>query len=90
MKTKKKIEYKKIALAFIVLFSVLFISLGRIAELLGIYIDSSVDQALVYAILGSYVSYCLASASDKFGMNKYGKTELPQLGIDYETDDGSE
>ena len=69
---RKHIEYKKIALAFIVLFSVLFISTGRIAELAGFDIDSSVDTALVYVILGAYAAYCTASATDKYGMNKYG------------------
>jgi hypothetical protein len=87
-KTRKKIEYKKIALAFIVFFSVLFISIGRIAELFGLIIDSSVDTALVYTILGSFASYCLASATDKYGMNKFGHASV--LGQDYEKDDGTE
>lgn len=87
-KKKKKIEYKKIALAFIVLFSVSFITVGRIAELFGTIIDSSVDTALVYAILGSFASYCLASASDKYGMNRYGLGA--KLGEDYEEGDGTE
>ena len=92
----RHIEYKKIALAFIVLFSVLFIIAGRIAELFGVIIDSSVDTALVYVILGAYAAYCTASATDKYGMNKYGAfvpdgtANIPQLGIDYEKEDGSE
>ncbi len=85
---KRHIEYKKIALAFIVLFSVLFIAIGRIAELFGIIIDSSVDTALVYAIIGSFASYCIASASDKYGMNKYGQGA--KIGEEYETGDGTE
>ncbi len=88
MKKKRKIEYKKIALAFIVLFSVLFISIGRIAELFGLLIDSSVDTALVYTILGSFASYCIASASDKYAMNKFGNAAI--LGQDYEKGDGTE
>ncbi len=87
---KRHIEYKKIALAFIVLFSVLYISVGRTAELLGVMIDSSVDTALVYVIFGAYAAYCTASATDKYGMNKYGATDIPQLGSDYEKEDGSE
>ncbi len=90
MKNRRHIEYKKIALAFIVLFSVLFIIAGRIAELFGVIIDSSVDTALVYVILGAYAAYCTASATDKYGMNKYGAANIPQLGIDYEKEDGSE
>jgi len=85
---KRHIEYKKIALAFIVLFSVFFIAIGRIAELFGIIIDSSVDTALVYAIIGSFASYCIASASDKYGMNKYGQGA--KIGEEYETGDGTE
>jgi hypothetical protein len=85
---KKHIEYKKIALAFIVIFSVLFISIGRIAEMLGVMIDSSVDTALVYAILGAFASYCVASATDKYGMNKFGHSNM--IGIEYEEGDGSE
>lgn len=87
-KRRKKIEYKKIALAFIVLFSVFFISIGRVAELFGLIIDSSVDTALVYTILGAFASYCLASATDKYGMNKFGHTAT--LGQDYEQGDGTE
>lgn len=87
---KRHIEYKKIALAFIVLFSVLYISVGRTAELLGVMIDSSVDTALVYVIFGAYAAYCTASATDKYGMNKYGAADIPQLGSDYEKEDGSE
>jgi hypothetical protein len=85
---KRHIEYKKIALTFIVLFSVLFIAIGRIAELFGIIIDSSVDTALVYTILGSFASYCVASASDKYGMNKYGHGA--RIGKEYEKGDGTE
>ena len=69
---KRKTEYKKLALALIVIFSVLFISAGRMAAFAGLDIDSSVDTALVYVIFGAYAAYCTASATDKYGMNKYG------------------
>lgn len=85
---KRHIEYKKIALAFIVLFSVLYISVGRTAELLGVIIDSSVDTALVYVIFGAYAAYCTASATDKYGMNKFGQGA--KIGEDYEQGDGTE
>ena len=69
-------------------FAVFFIAIGRIAELFGMIIDSSVDTALVYAILGAFASYCIASATDKYGMNKYGNGA--KIGEDYEEGDGSE
>lgn len=85
---KKHVEFKKIALGFIVIFSVLFISIGRLAELLGLIVDPSVDTALVYAVIGAFASYCLASATDKYGMNKYGNGD--KIGVTYEEGDGSE
>ena len=88
MKKKKHIEFKKIALGFIVAFSLLFISIGRIAELFGLFVDSAVDTALVYAVIGAFASYCLASASDKYGMNKFGNGD--KIGVEYEKGDGSE
>lgn len=85
---KNKIEFKKIALSGIVIFAIAYISIGRIAELCGAIIDTAVDVALVYAVIGAFASYCIASATDKYGMNKYGQGA--KIGIDYEEGDGSE
>lgn len=85
---KKHIEFKKIALGLIVVFALAFISIGRIAELFGAVVDSSVDTALVYAVIGAFASYCIASATDKYGMNKFGLGE--RVGTEYEKGDGSE
>ncbi len=84
----KKREYKKTALAFIVIFAVIYISVGRTLELFGVMIDTSVDTALVYTVLGAFASYCIASAADKYGMNKYGHGA--KIGRDYEKGDGTE
>ena len=84
----KKREYKKTALAFIVMFAVIYISVGRTLELFGVMIDTSVDTALVYTVLGAFASYCIASATDKYGMNKYGHGS--KIGRDYEKGDGTE
>lgn len=85
---KKHIEFKKIALSGIVIFAIAYISIGRIAELCGAIIDTAVDVAFVYAVIGAFASYCIASATDKYGMNKYGQGA--KIGIDYEEGDGSE
>lgn len=85
---KRHVEFKKIALSGIVIFAIAYISIGRIAELGGAIIDTAVDVALVYAVIGAFASYCIASATDKYGMNKYGQGA--KIGIDYEEGDGSE
>lgn len=86
----KKVEYKKIALAVIVVFAVAFIATGRILSAVGVVVDSTVDEAFVYAILGAYVAYCTASATDKHNISKYGKiVKKSKLGEDYEEGDGT-
>lgn len=85
---KRHIEFKKIALSGIVIFAIAYISIGRVAELCGAIIDTGVDVALVYCVIGAFASYCIASATDKYGMNKYGQGA--KIGIDYEEGDGTE
>lgn len=86
----KNIEYKKIALAVIVVFAVLYIATGRILSAFGVFTDPAVDEAFVYAILGAYVAYCTASASDKHNISKYGEIgKKSKLGEDYERGDGT-
>ena len=84
----KHIEFKKIALALIVVFALTYITIGRCAELFGLMVDTAVDTALVYCVIGAFASYCIASATDKYGMNKYGQGA--KIGIDYEEGDGTE
>lgn len=87
---KKQTEYKKIALAVIVIFAVVYIATGRILSAVGVLIDTAVDEAFVYAILGAYVAYCTASASDKHNISKYGEMrKKSKLGEDYEKGDGT-
>ncbi|MBQ6127082.1 hypothetical protein IJI69_00330 [Candidatus Saccharibacteria bacterium] len=85
---KNRTEFKKIALAFIVVFALAYITIGRCAELFGLIVDTSVDVALVYCVIGAFASYCVASATDKYGMNKYGQGA--KIGVDYEEGDGTE
>lgn len=88
----KKIEYKKIALAIIVLFAILYIIAGRVLALFDIVVDSATDVALIYTILGSYIAYCTASATDKRHIAKYGDftQKTPVNGEDYSEGDGNE
>ena len=83
-----KIEFKKIGFLLLLVFTVVFVVVGRISELLGICIDTSTDVSLVYTVCGAFVSYCAASASDKINIAKNGF--VPELGKDYEKSDGSE
>ena len=85
---KRHVEYKKIALAFIVVFALTYITIGRCAELFGLIVDTSVDVALVYCVIGAFASYCIASAADKYGMNKFGQGA--KIGEEYEQGDGTE
>ena len=89
----KKIEYKKIALAVIVIFSLLYVAVGRLLAVADIIVDSASDVALINAILGSYVAYCIASATDKRHIAKYGdftKKDMPVKGEDYSEGDENE
>lgn len=88
----KKIEYKKIALAIIVLFAILYIIAGRVLALFDIVVDSATDVALIYTILGSYIAYCTASATDKRHIAKYGDftQKTPVKGEDYSKGDENE
>ena len=84
----EKMEFKKTGFLLLLIFTVAFVSVGRISELFGIYVDTATDVALIYTVCGSFVSYCAASASDKINIAKNGF--VPQLGKDYEKNDGSE
>lgn len=84
-RSKKKIEYKKIAFAAISIFSLVYISVGRALGAVGIEVDPSTDTALIYVVLTGYIAYCTASASDKHNRSKYG--ELP---LDKKEGDGTE
>ncbi len=64
---KKKPEYKKIVLALILLWSGVYISLSGWWG-----VNEGVSQAMIYAVVGSYLGYCFASASDKRSANRYG------------------
>lgn len=90
---KRKIEYKKIALAVIVLFAIFYIVAGRVLAVFDIVVDSASDVALIYTILGSYVAYCTASATDKRHIAKYGdftKKDMPVKGEEYSEGDENE
>ena len=89
--TKKrtgKIEFKKIGFSLLLSFAIVFVSVGRVSEIMGLCIDTSADVALIYTVCGAFASYCVASASDKINIAKNGF--IPQLGQDYEIGDGSE
>ena len=81
----KRVEFKKIGFLLLLIFTVSFVSVGRFASVLGVYVDSSTDVALVYTVLGSFVSYCAASTSDKINIAKNGF--VSQLGKNYEKGD---
>ncbi len=85
---KYGVEFKKIGFFLLLVFTIIFVGVGRIAELMGTSVDTSADIALIYTVCGSFVSYCAASVSDKINMAKNGF--IPQLGKDYEKGDGSE
>lgn len=84
----KRIEFKKIGFLFLSVFTVIFVSVGWLFELFGIYVDTSADVALIYTVCGSFASYCAASASDKINIAKNGFVD--RLGTDNEKGDGSE
>jgi len=67
MKKRRRPEYKKIVLALILIWSAVYISLSGIFG-----VNEGVSQAMIYAVVGSYLGYCLASASDKRSANRYG------------------
>ena len=69
---KKSPEFKKIAFAAICAYCLVYITVGRIAELFGIIVDTSVDVSLVYVVLGSYVAYAAAATSDHISIARYG------------------
>lgn len=71
-RNKRRFEFKKIGFLAVVLFSLCFIAVGRVAEWRGITIDTSVDVNLVLTVLGAYVAYCVASTAEKRSANKYG------------------
>jgi len=83
----RRTEFKKIGFAMILLYSVAYMTVGRICEIYGIYIDTSTDVALVYTVCGSFVSYCLASATDKIGINRSSGSIMTFVG---EKTDGTE
>ena len=66
----RRTEFKKIGFVMILVYSVAYITFGRICETRGIYVDTSTDVALIYTVCGAFVSYCLASATDKLSMNR--------------------
>lgn len=84
----KEIEFKKIGFLLLLIFTVLFVSVGRLTAVFGACIDTSTDVALVYTVLGSFMSYCAASASDKINIAKNGF--VSQLGKNYEKGDTCE
>ena len=84
-----RIEFKKIGFLALLIFTVVFVSVGRMSELFGIYVNTAADVALIYTVCGSFVSYCAASASDnKINIAKNGFVD--RLGKEYESTDGSE
>ena len=83
-----RIEFKKIGFLALLIFTVVFVSVGRMSELFGIYVNTAADVALIYTVCGSFVSYCASSASDKKNIAKNGFVD--RLGKEYESTDGSE
>lgn len=74
---RKKIEFKKIAFAGVTVYALIYITTGRIAELCNLTINTSVDTALVYVVLGAFIAYCGASTADHINIAKNGyKKEL--------------
>ena len=69
---RKKTEFKKVVLAIIliacfcfVLWSYLLATFGNMA------VNEGIANALIYTVVGAYVSYVLASFGEKNSRNKY-------------------
>ena len=88
---KNKIEFKKIALAVILILSFVFITWSFILAQCGIYqTNSGISETLVNTVLGSYVAYVIASFSEKNSRNKYGIDERGKSLKDSEGEKGDD
>ncbi len=69
---KKKTEFKKIVLAVILALCFGFVLWSYLLATFGIYeVNEGIATALIYTVVGAYVSYVLASYGEKNSRNKY-------------------
>lgn len=72
MRKKKRIEFKKIVLAIILIVSFSFVFWTYLLATFGNYsVNESTANALIYTVVGAYISYVLASFGEKNSRNKY-------------------
>ena len=75
-KSKKNIEFKKMAFLGVVIACMGFLIWSYILASVGAYqVNESLSEALVHTVLGSYVAYVVASLGEKNSRNKYGINE---------------
>ena len=68
----KRHETKKILAVIIILIGIVWVSVSYILAWLNVYnTNESISSAVVYSIIGTYLSYCLASYAEKNSRNKY-------------------
>lgn len=73
---KKKPEFKKIILGVILVLCFLFVVWSYILASVGGYeVNEGIATALIYTVVGAYVSYVLASYGEKNSRNKYDVDE---------------
>lgn len=73
---KKKIETKKILAIIIIVFGLVWVSSSYVLAAMDIYqTNENVSSAVVISIIGVYLSYCMASFSEKNSRNKYNINE---------------
>ena len=69
---KKKPEFKKIILGVILVLCFLFVVWSYVLASVGDYeVNEGIATALIYTVVGAYMSYVLASYGEKNSRNKY-------------------
>lgn len=69
---KKKTEFKKVILAIILVLCFGFVLWSYLLATFGSYtVNDSIANALIYTVVGAYVSYVIASFGEKNSRNKY-------------------
>lgn len=72
MRKRKKTEFKKIVLAIILILAFGFVLWSYLLATFGNYeVNEGIANALIYTVVGAYISYVIASFGEKNSRNKY-------------------